>query len=300
MTQSIDELRDLILALCPTPDRHATAIPGLTLMRAHAPTLPMGTLYQPVVCFVAQGGKRLMLGERVFEYNAANYLIVSVDLPVTGGIHKASPEEPYLAVSMALDRGAIADLLLEMGEARADSDVGLGMAVTPVTEDLLSAAVRLVRLLDKPRDAAILAPLVTREILYRLLCGGQGGLMREIALADSRLSRISRAIAWIRDHYAEPVRIEAVAEVARMSPASLHRHFKAVTMMSPLQYQKQIRLQEARRLLLAERSDAASIGFSVGYESPSQFSREYARLFGAPPARDAARLRGLAADGVPA
>jgi AraC-like DNA-binding protein len=290
MTTSIDALCDLIERHARGP-RFQTRIPGVRLLRSESPTYPMGVLYEPVVCFVAQGSKRLMLGGRTFEYDAAKYLIVSVDLPVTGGVHRATPEQPYLAMSLTLNSAALASLLVETGAADAEVDCAPGMAVSAVTDDLLDAAVRMARLLDRPADIPVLAPIVQREILYRLLTGEQGGLLRQIALAESRTSRIGRAIAWIRANYAKPFSIDAVASEARMSPASLHRHFKAVTTMSPLQYQKQIRLQEARRMLVTHRTDVASIGFAVGYESPSQFSREYGRMFGAPPAADAIRLR---------
>lgn len=289
MTTSIAALRTIIEQHCLSP-RHQTAIPRVRLTRAEAPTAPEGSLYRPVVCFVAQGAKHLMLGGRTYEYNAAKYLIVSVDLPVTGGIVRASPDEPYLAVSLELDPPTLASLLLEMGERGFDQPCSAGLAVSEVTDDLLDAVSRLLLLLETPADIPILAPLIEREILYRLLRGRQGGMLRQIALADSRLSRIGRAIAWIRAHYAEPFRIEDVAEAAGMSPASLHRHFRTVTALSPLQFQKQLRLQEARRLLIARRSDVAMVSFTVGYGSPSQFSREYSRLFGAPPARDPLRL----------
>jgi len=290
MQNALARLRSLIDRHCPQP-RFQTAIPCVTLLRSETPTVPIGTLYRPVVCFVAQGAKRLMLGGRSFEYDAAKYLIVSVDLPVTGGIYRASPEEPYLAVSLALDPATLASLLIEMDEDGLDCDCVPGLAVSAVSPDLLDAVARLVRLLDKPSDIAMLAPLIEREILYRLLCDDHSGLLRQIALADSRLSRVGRAIAWIRENYAGPFSIDRVAQAAHMSPASLHRHFKAVTTLSPLQYQKQIRLQEARRLLMSQQASAATIGFSVGYDSPSQFSRDYSRLFGVPPAADAARLR---------
>ena len=292
MQQSIDGLRDLIAQHC-DGGRCPTAIPRLTLLRSDAPTVPMGSIYQPVMCVIAQGRKRVMLGEKLFEYDAAKYLIVSIDLPVTGGVCEASPTAPYLALSLALDQTTLASLLLDLAERAHEDALTPGLAVTALTPDLLDPVVRLLGLLDRPRDIAVMAPLIEREILYRLLLGQQGALLRQIALADSRLSCVSRAITWIRRNFAEPFRIETVAEVAGMSPSSFHRHFKAVTTMSPLQFQKQIRLQEARRLLLTHHLDTANVGFSVGYDSPSQFSREYSRLFGAPPMRDAARLRDL-------
>lgn len=272
--------------------RTSTAIPRVALVRSDTPTLPVGVVYQPMLYIVAQGAKRTLLGDTIVEYAAGQYLVVSVDLPVTGSVTQASPAEPYLAMSLELDPAVLADMLLTLTGTAQDAPLP-GLAVSPVTPDLLDAAVRLLRLLDRPADIPMLAPLAEREILYRLLTGGQAPMLRQIALAHSRLAQVGRAIGWIRSHFAEPLRIATVAQRANMSASTFHRHFKAVTAMSPLQYQKQIRLQEARRLLLAGQADAASIGFTVGYESPSQFSREYARLFGQPPLRDAVRLRSL-------
>ncbi|HUN52308.1 MAG TPA: AraC family transcriptional regulator, partial [Candidatus Sulfotelmatobacter sp.] len=204
---------------------------------------------------------------------------------------EASAQEPFLAASLRIDPALLAGLLLDMPPPSRAANPPPGLSVQPVPPDLLDPMLRLVRLLDRPDDIAMLAPLAERELLYRLLQSEQGAVLRPIACAGSRLSQISRAIDWIRRHFDQPFRIETVAEVACMSPASLHRHFKAVTTMSPLQFQKRLRLQEARRRLLADAADAMRAGFAVGYESPSQFSREYRRLFGAPPAQDAARLR---------
>ena len=271
--------------------RWASPIPRVMLMRATAPSSPAASLCEPLLYVVAQGRKRVMLADKVFDYDAAQYLVGSVDLPVTGEIREASVETPYLAMSLTLDPATLAALLLDAPPG-ADAPKPLaGLAVSPLTADLLDAVVRLLRLLDHPGDIAVLAPLAEREILYRLLAGPQGPMLRQIALADSRLSQIARAIGWIKRNYDRPLRIEALAEIAHMSPSSLHRHFKAVTAMSPLQFQKRLRLQEARRLVLGPHTDAASVGFAVGYGSPSQFSREYSRLFGAPPGRDAARWR---------
>jgi AraC-like DNA-binding protein len=287
------ELRTLIERHCVGP-RSEPPIPRVTLLRSAAQTGPARVLYEPLFCVVAQGRKQIMIGDRVLIYDAAKYLVVSVDLPASGSIIDASAEEPYLAFSLRLDRAALAELLLEMADAEDHGAPAAGMAVCPVDPELLDPVIRMLRLLDRPRDLAILAPLAEREILYRLLLGAQGGMLRQIALADSRLSCVSRVIDWIKRNYADPIRVEMLAEIAGMSASSFHRHFKAVTSMSPLQFQKQVRLQEARRLLLAQRTDVGSIGFAVGYESQSQFSREYSRLFGAPPARDAARLREIA------
>ncbi len=289
----MDGLSVLIAQHC-TETRTVTSIPRVSLVRADTPTIPVGVVYQPMLCIVAQGVKRTLLGKTLVDYRAGQYLVVSVDLPVTGSVAQARPDAPYLAMSLTLSPAVLADMLLNMPEPGIPSGaIQPGLAVSPITPELLEAAVRLLRLLDTPTDIPVLAPLMEREILYRLLTGAQAPMLRQIALARSHLAHVSRAIGWIRSHFAEPLRIDAVAQQAHMTASTFHRHFKAVTAMSPLQYQKQIRLQEARRLLLAGQADAASIGFAVGYESPSQFSREYARMFGQPPVRDAARLRAL-------
>ncbi|MCX5497033.1 AraC family transcriptional regulator [Kaistia dalseonensis] len=288
----MNELRGLIARHCQVP-RVETPIPRVTLMRSGNMTMPSRVLYEPLFCIVAQGAKRVIVGDNVLIYDAAKYLVVSVDLPASGEIIDASPEEPYLAFSLRLDRAMLAAMLLELAEIEDDGAPVAGMAVSAVDADLLDPVIRMLKLLDRPRDLPVLGPMLEREILYRLLCGAQGRMLRQIALSDSRLSCISRVIDWIKHNYAEAARVEMLAEIAGMSASSFHRHFKAVTSMSPLQFQKQIRLQEARRLLLARPADAGSIGFAVGYESQSQFTREYNRLFGAPPARDAARLREL-------
>jgi AraC-like DNA-binding protein len=286
--QALREFRERIAAACAGTQRR-TPVPRVTLFRAEAPSDPAKAIYEPVVCFAAQGRKRLLVADRGYAYDQAHYLVVAVDLPVIAAITDASPEAPYLALRLGLDPGLLASLLLEMPGTDGPRAAGIGIA--PLEADLLDPLLRLLRLLDRPNDAAALAPLIEREILYRLLCGPQGSMLRQIALADSRLSQVGRAVAWIRDNYHRPLRIGDLASLTAMSPATLHRHFRAVTALSPLQYQKHVRLHEARRRMLAQDADAQRIGFAVGYESPSQFSREYARLFGAPPARDAARLR---------
>jgi AraC-like DNA-binding protein len=293
------ELRILIARHAGKADM-TTALPGLMLASVASPTQPVHHLYEPVFAVVAQGAKRAVLGDRIFDYRTGQYLLVSVDLPITGHVAEASAEAPFLAVGLMLKPAAIASLLLEAATGAMPAGEVAGLAVSDLSGELLDPLVRLLRLLDRPRDAAVLAPMAEREILWRLLCGEQGAMLRQIGLADSRLSQVSHAIGWIRKHYAEPLRIDELASLAAMSASSFHRHFRAVTSMSPLQYQKQLRLQEARARLLAESGDVAAIGFGVGYDSPSQFSREYSRLFGVPPGRDSERLRGLpvAAPGV--
>lgn len=271
--------------------RTETPLPGVTLFESFATSTHQPVVYEPMLCLVLQGAKAVTVGARKLRYDPACYAIASVEMPATSGVIEASPERPYRAVSLSLDREVLASLLPELPGGGPAEPTAPGFNVSPVTQDLADAWLRLLRLLDRPQDIAVLAPMLQREILYRLLQGPQAAMLRQIAAADSRLSQVRRAIAWIRDHYGEPLRVEALAHLAGMSPATFHRHFKAATSLSPLQYQKNLRLQHARRLLITDH-DAARAAYAVGYESPSQFSREYARLFGAPPARDAQRLRG--------
>jgi AraC-like DNA-binding protein len=269
--------------------RTETAIPRVVIASGRETTGVLPGLYEPMFCLVLQGAKEVMIGDRLLRYDSASYFIASMELPASGRIVEASHDRPYIGVSMALDWEGLAALLPE-APMRPEAH-GAAFGVSPVTLQLLDPWLRLLRLLDTPQDIPVLAPLLEREILYRLLQGPQGGVLRQVALADSRLSQVRRAIGWIRSHYDQPLRIDALAELAGMSVASLHRNFKAATAMSPLQYQKSLRLQQARRLLIANQ-EASQAGYAVGYESASQFSREYTRLFGAPPVRDALRLRG--------
>jgi AraC-like DNA-binding protein len=264
----------------------AAPVPGLTLFLASAPTEPMPIVYQPLLCLIVAGAKHTALGDRIFRYDAGKFLTVSVDLPVCGQV----VEGPYAALSIALDPAKIASLILE-APVPATPAASTGLQVNEAGPELLDAILRLLRLLDRPADIPVLAPMLEREVLWRLLQGPSGPMVRQIGLAESRLSQVNRAIQWLQANFAAPMQVEDLARLARMSPASFHRHFKAVTAMSPLQYQKQLRLQAARTLLLSQPGDVAGAGFRVGYDSASQFSREYARLFGAPPGRDAARLR---------
>ncbi|HEV7256275.1 MAG TPA: AraC family transcriptional regulator [Bosea sp. (in: a-proteobacteria)] len=295
--QQVGELAALIGRLCTSDGIHQTAIPRLVLIRSSQPTEPLHALHEPALCIVVQGRKQVILGERVYHYDRSQYLVVSVDLPVIGQVVDATDEAPYLCIRLDLDPVMIGAIMLEAGVADTDAGgAGSGLTLSPVASELLDAALRLVRLLETPRDIAMLAPLAEREILYRLMTGEQAGRLRQIATSESRLQQVNRAIGWIKRNYDKAFSVETLAQEARMSPSALHQHFKTVTAMSPLQYQKQLRLQEARRLILGAALDAASAGFRVGYESPSQFSREYRRLFGAPPLRDAARLRSAGLD----
>jgi len=268
----------------------ATAIPRVGIGVVHQPSQPMSTLYEPMICLVLQGAKQVMIGDQTLRYDPACTFIASLELAVSGCVIEASPDKPYVAASLTIDRAMLVDLLATMPSSPEGQTAGF--AVTPVTPALLDAWGQLLALFDAPQDIPVLAPLREREILYRLLQGPQGGLLRQIAREDSQLSRVRRAIHWIKAHFDQAIRIEGLAEIAGMSVPSFHRHFKAATAMSPLQYQKTLRLYAARRLLVAN-NDASRAAYSVGYESASQFSREYARMFGAPPSRDAERLRGV-------
>lgn len=287
---------DRIAELSALIDRHvvgtgicSTAMPHVSLIRADAPSTPTPAVYEASLCLIAQGSKRVSIGEHSVVYDAAHYLLVSVELPLVGHVLDASPEQPYLCCKIDLDAAMLADLMASEGGGVARTDLPV-LGVYPGDPDLIDAACRLVGLLDRPDTIRALAPLIEREILYRLLTGPHGPMLRHIATAGSHLNQVSRAIAAIRRRFDAPIRIDDVAAEAGMSSSSLHVHFKAITRMTPLKYQKQLRLQEARRLMLAEGATASTAGFAVGYESPSQFSREYRRLFGAPPRADIERL----------
>lgn len=293
MATTLGDLRSLVRRHC-HGERTLTALPGLELRTGGTVTGPLPAIYPTMVCFVLQGAKRVTIGRRRLIYRGESYMLLSADLAVTGQVIEATARAPYLAVSLLLDAATIASMVLDTGVRPAQAD-GLALGIGPLTPDLQAPLLRLLRLLDTPADIHVLAPLAQRELLYRLLQGPHGGLLRQIAVADSRLSQVRRAIEWIRADIARPLRVTALAADVGMSPATFHRHFKAVTGLSPLQYQKQIRLQEARQRLLASPGDVTAVALGVGYESTSQFTREYGRLFGLPPAKDAARLRLAAA-----
>lgn len=292
---SLSELRALVARHSPE-GVHATAIPGVLVSRVSESGPPEESTTGTVLAIIVQGGKRLALGERVHTYGAGQYLVASVDLPVSGQFTDASAAHPALGFAFELKPTIVADLLLAPAALEAPrtgrgGSPAPGVAVSDATPELLDAATRMLRLLDRPADAAVLAPLIEREIHWLLMTGAQGATVRQMGLADSGVSRVRHAARWIRDRYAETIRIEDLAGMARMSPSAFHRNFQAVTALSPIQFQKQIRLQEARMRLLADPRDVAGVAYAVGYESPSQFSREYRRQFGAPPGQDALRLR---------
>ena len=271
---------------------HQTVIDGLRLGRASEPGQPHRGVHEPSFCLIAQGAKRVLLADEVYEYDPSRILVASVDLPVTGQVIRATPAQPYFGLVMRLDPAEVAEAARQARLAPpADAATLRGICLGEATPALLEAVARLLRLIETPADIPALAPLVQREILYRLLRGENGWRLAQMTAAHGHSQRVRDAINWLRANFSEPLHIDTFARLVNMSPSSLHHHFKAVTAMSPLQYQKQLRLQEARRLLLAEDVDAATAGHRVGYESASQFSREYNRMFGAPPARDSRRLR---------
>jgi AraC-like DNA-binding protein len=285
------ELRDRIAWLAAGYPR-PRPVGGMKVFSTTRPTFPLGNVAEPVVSLVAQGAKRTALGSRAFDYGAGQFVVITVDLPLTSHITAASDSEPFLGCSLPLDPPTIAGLLLESRPPARTTLDGPAISVSDATPDLIDAFVRLLKLVGSPQDARVLAPAVRREIHWRLLTGPHGGLVRQVGLADGRVAVVARAIAWIKDHYDEVIRVEDLAADAGLSVSSLNRHFRAATSMSPVQYHKQIRLQRARIRLLANPGDVAGAGHAVGYTSASQFNREYRRLFGAPPGEDAARLQG--------
>jgi AraC-like DNA-binding protein len=270
---------------------HATPLERVTLARSSTVTMPMPNVYRPQLCLVAQGQKEVTLGDRVFRYAPGRYGIVTCDLPVTGQVVEATPAKPYLCMFIDFDPVMLGKLALRVPLPPGTPFQPIGKTVSDAAADLLDAALRLLRLLDDPAALPVLGPLAEQEILYRLLAGPDGARMRYITSSQGGVAQVGRAIAWIGQNFRKRFSIERLAAEVGMSPSSLHEHFRAVTAMTPLQFQKQLRLQEARSLMLVQNIDTATAAFRVGYESPSQFSREYRRHFGEPPTRDIARLR---------
>ncbi|GGA54361.1 AraC family transcriptional regulator [Pelagibacterium lentulum] len=290
--RNIQDLADCIAQHAREDGFHSTALPHVRLARSAAPTLPMPAAYTPSLCLIAQGEKEAQLGSHRLSYAPGQYLLAAVDLPVMGSVTKASRQAPYYCLILDLDRAAVADLVATDPAPGTDRPPpAFGLIVAPAHPELVDAACRLLALLDDEKDATALAPLIEREILWRLLRSPAGPILRHIAATDSHAARIERAISWLREHFAKTVSVDYLAALAGMSPSAFHEHFKAVTGLSPLRYRSQLRLQEARRLMLSEGLEAAHAGFEVGYNSPSQFSREYNQAFGLPPVRDITRLR---------
>ena len=271
---------------------HSTAIEQLELMQESTAPTALCAVYEPTLCIILQGKKETLLGKETYHYGTAQYIVVTVDLPLSGLIVEATPEQPYLCFKLSLDATVLWNIIdkIQHSSDQKESSVR-GLFVSDADESLIDCAIRLTRLLDTPQHIPFLAPMIVREIYYRLLIGEQDEAVRQIATFGSHMQRIAEAIKQIKAEFTKTLRVDDLAQQASMSPASFHRHFKAVTSMSPLQYQKQLRLLEARRLMLAEDADATHAAYQVGYESPSQFSREYSRMFGTPPKKDIERLR---------
>jgi AraC-like DNA-binding protein len=282
---------------------YTTAIDGVLLSSADGPTQPEASMTGTVLAVIAQGTKRLGIGDRVYEYGPGQYFVASIDLPITGHYIGASPDEPALGFGLVLRPSAIASVSLDAAAAGSRealwstraSSAPAALGVADASPEMLDAILRMARLLDSPVDRDVLAPMIEREILWRLINGPLGDSVRQIGLADSSLTYVSRAVRWITENYAKPFRVDDLARSCGMSTSAFHRSFRAVTALSPIQFQKQIRLHESRLLLMGGADDVATVGFRVGYDNVSQFSREYRRQFGLPPGRDAARLRGEAA-----
>jgi len=290
-----DTLRKSIARIAVDDDRTETGVEGLHLYRKSETTEPYSGMYPPCICMAVQGVKRAVLENIEYVYDIKHYLITPINLPTVVQVVEASPETPYLGLVLDLDLRALSELLLDSDLPQAQTQqTGHAMATGNVTPELINAFQRLVDLIDKPQDIPILAPIIKREIFYRMLTGEQGPRLCHMATAGSQGNRIARAIDWLKDNFTEPLRIDDLASRVNMSTSTFHHHFKTLTAMSPLQYQKWLRLNEARRLMLNEEHDATTAAIEVGYESPSQFSREYSRLFGNSPLRDVKALKQLA------
>ena len=292
-TQELSQaLASKVAGLIGREEKQATAIPRLTLHQRTAPTAACHVMYEPSVILVVQGSKDVQIGKDVQTYDASRYLLISVDLPTVTRVTEASDNAPCLAVSLKLDISIVREFL-SRDEFHSTNTLpeNPAMAIAPVTPQFLDAWCRLLDLLSNPEDIPSLSGLIEREIMYRILRGPEGARLKAIATLGDQSHRTAKAIAWVRANYGRPLRVKELADIAGMAVTTLHHHFRAITAMSPLQYQKQIRLQEARARMLADDVDAASVAFAVGYESASQFNREYSRLFGQPPVRDIRSLR---------
>ena len=286
-----DELVRIVGGVSNQDGTHATAIPGVNCIRLSEPNARLPSVYQPSLCVLVQGQKRVLLLDEIYDYRPSEYIVVSVDLPVIGEVTEGSPERPYLCLQIELEQRDLAEVLLQMRAPMSDSAATQrGIFVGQMEAALGDCVLRLARLLDAPEDIDLLAPIIKREIYYRLLTSQNGNIIAQLARTGSNMQRIALAIQQLKIDFSKNIKVDELAHQVGMSVSSFHAHFKTVTAMSPLQYQKRIRLMEARQIMLMEMQDAASTAYRVGYESPSQFSREYARVFGNPPGRDINRL----------
>ena len=267
-----------------------TGIPRVAMVQGKIPEHQLAAVYAPMVNLVLRGSKSMVIGDQTLDYGPSSYFVMSIDLPAIGTVRAAPTGEPYLAVALTLEPTILANLLADLPDACRQARVDVGFSVSAMTAELLDAWVRMLRLMTQPSDIPALAPVYEREILYRVLQGPHGPMLRDIANPDTAMARVSVAIQWIRREFAQPLRVESLAQKAAMSVSAFHRHFKAVTALSPLQYQKQVRLLHARTVMVSGGKSVTTAALEVGYESPTQFSREYARAFGLPPTRDASRI----------
>ncbi|SCX44940.1 AraC family transcriptional regulator [Variovorax sp. EL159] len=289
MEEQLKELRRLASAKARNRMTE-TGIPRVAMVQGKIPEHELNAVYDPMVNLILQGSKSMTVGSKTLHYSPASYFVMSVELPAVGTVRPAKTGEPYLAVALTLTPATVGALIADLPEFASAGKTGAGFSVASVTPELMDAWVRMLRLMERPADIPALAPVYEREILYRVLQGPHGAMLRDIASPDSAIARVTLAIQRIRRDFAEPLRVETLAQVAAMSESAFHRHFKAVTALSPLQFQKRVRLLQARTLLRVGGKSVTSAAFEVGYESPTQFSREYARAFGLPPGRDAQKL----------
>jgi AraC-like DNA-binding protein len=288
MREQLNELRLLASRAENRPTE--TGIPRVFMVQGSIPEHELAAVYDPMVNLILQGGKTLTVGDQALDYDPATYFVMSVDLPAAGAVRPAADGSPYLAVALTLDAAVLADLFSVLPDPAAPAPTERGFSVAPVTPELLDAWVRMLRLMDQPADIPVLAAAYEREILYRVLQGPMGWMLRDIATPDTTLARVNKVIQRIRREFAQPLAVEALAEEAAMSASAFHRHFKSITSLGPLQYQKQLRLLQARKLLVIAGKNVTTVAYEVGYDSPTQFSREYGRAFGMPPAKDALRI----------
>ncbi|MFI2818223.1 AraC family transcriptional regulator [Vreelandella piezotolerans] len=303
----LPQLSQVVRRWSPLEALQDTAIAEVQLVRTDAPSSFHCAVYEPCLCFVIQGSKTVLLGDKEIIYTGPSYMASAVHLPVVGRIDHASPEKPFLAVKVSVDPQEVAGLILELGDRAPNGgrdaicpEMDCGLTSAYMDPLMQGALYRLLSLLDSPEDIQVLSPLARRELIYRALTGAMGPHMRRFAASDSQANRIAQVIDTLKEHYAQPLKIRELAATVNMSESTLYHSFRQVTRMSPLQFQKKLRLHEARRLMLAEGLEAATASYRVGYESPSHFSREYSRMFGAPPRADVSHLRGAYAESQPA
>lgn len=289
-------LIDRLVQRMPAPGSYPTEIEAFSLHRRDETNQPESCFFQPTITLLIQGRKRTIVGTEEYDYGEGQCLVNSLDLPSTNYIYEASPEKPFLVMALNINKSLATQLAAEIPPAmRVESDEEKNISIAKADQDVVDAFIRLLELLDKPDQIPVLAPMIIREIHYRMLIGPQGGFMRMVNTLGSQSNQIAQAINWLKDHYREPLQVDELARKVNMATSTFHRHFKQVTTLSPLQYQKRLRLYEAQRLMLVENEYAANACMAVGYESPTQFNREYKRLFGEPPSRDISRVRETAA-----